>query len=170
MGRMSKIKGAEFERKISHLLLEAAGDEFGPKDCFRTPGSGGHPFMGICDLMFSEKMAPLFPWCCELKHQAGLKLEQVLDMIVQIREFHEQVLKGAARDPLKRPPMVIMRGSGGNIYAMARQDDLESWSCCSIGQVAGMDYQYDGAWWRLVKFDELLDVVKVRAAERKTTA
>jgi len=66
MGKLSKRKGSEFERKVAKLIAEAYGvdwKEFLP----RTPASGGLQWKG--DLIPLKEFKEIFPYYTECKHQ-----------------------------------------------------------------------------------------------------
>ena len=74
-GRMSRNKGAAYERKIAKILSAWWGEKF-----FRTPLSGGHQDMAsqmavVGDIITKDKN---FPFHLELKKQEGWALENVL--------------------------------------------------------------------------------------------
>ena len=164
LARRSKRKGSKFELLVAHKIVDAAGEPFEKKDCYRTPQSGGHRFAGANDLQISDRLFEIFPFGGEMKHRKTFKIEQMFDPTQEIREYHDQVLAAVARDPdLRAPaPLLVVRGNGGGIYCASYRDALNRyWD--TLPTTSGFVYRHGPAVWKMVLFDELLNALRVKA-------
>ncbi len=127
MGRASKAKGSSFERLVAKMVLTAAGNEFGTKDCYRTPMSGGHHAArqnGEGDLVVSLKLRKRFPWCVECKHSKGFRAEHLFSPTGQFLSWLQQAKDEAEADCFGRLPLLVFRGYAGSIFAAVQKEDL----------------------------------------------
>jgi hypothetical protein len=113
---MGRNKGKAFERRIAKDILKAFPN-FRPKDCYRTPMSGGHPFADSGDLCVSPSLQKLFPFVCECKHYRSFSLRDLLPPTKQFQSWIGQARGAAAK--MHRPWLLIVRGNNTPIYAVA---------------------------------------------------
>jgi hypothetical protein len=164
MGKASRTKGCAFERLVAKQVITAAGKGFSRKDCYRTPMSGGHPYAGESDLVLSEQLMKLFPWCVECKHYKGWKIDGVFKANKAHQDWCKQAAYSSSKDQFKRPPMVVMRGNGGNIYCAARYRDLKAWDHRMGNELLpGLMFRFQDSFWKLSLFSEVMRVLKSRA-------
>jgi hypothetical protein len=165
MGRLGRRKGAEFERLISKQIIHAVGRGFGKKDCYRTPMSGGHPFAGASDLICSQQLMDLFPFCVECKHWKSWKPTDVFRSVKQTLDWGRQVLEAARRDKFKRAPLLVMRGNGTDIYAAAPVWAFKNWSPkMSVAIVPALCFMLEGKLWKMMTFAAVLRRLTMKAS------
>lgn len=118
-------KGSGFEREIADLVIAAfAHKGICAKDCYRTPGSGGHKQASKTDpgdLVISRRLQKLFPFNVECKFYKSITMD--LLMVPNVTEGHlknwwEQAVKSAG----KRIPLLIFRQNRQQAYAMFPYD------------------------------------------------
>lgn len=122
MGKMSRDKGNAFERRIARDILKAFPG-YGPKDCYRTPLSGGHPFADSGDLCISPRLQEKFPFVVECKHYRNWSMKQVLPPTGEMLSWVAQAKRAAAK--LNRPWLLVLRGNNTAIYTMADAHELQ---------------------------------------------
>lgn len=120
MGRMSRNKGAAFERKVAGDVVRTL-KRFGAtrKSIYRTPLSGGHPFGDSGDLVVAPELRRFFPFVVECKHWREWKPEVMFSrgrLRAQEHEWVMQVVEAAGKTA-DRNPLLVMRGQNTPIYA-----------------------------------------------------
>lgn len=118
-GKMSRNKGAAYERRIAKILTAWWGTKF-----FRTPLSGGHQDMSnemniAGDLVTKDV---LFPFHLELKKQEGWNLEHLLtsDKMGKIGDWFRQAKKDCK--PGKIPFLIFSKNYSPDFFLLQRND------------------------------------------------
>ena len=109
-----RAKGNAFERLVAKKLCAALGAT--SKEIYRTPLSGGHPYVGGGDLQIAERLREVFPWCVECKHSKSFNAAHLFCPTEQLNKWAAQALKAARKE--NRPALLIMQGDGrrGSIF------------------------------------------------------
>lgn len=118
MGKLSRNKGADFERLVAKMFrdsLEAEKDEI-----MRTPLSGGHSMGDRGDLQVSARIRSRFPFCVECKHSKEWRPGHFMTKTPGYMEksWLEQAAAAAARAVPNQFPLLVIRGNRTPIYAV----------------------------------------------------
>ena len=122
-------KGSAFERKVAHMVIRHFC--VSPKDCYRTPLSGGHFAASKTDpgdLVLSPKLVKKFPVSVECKSYRTLDWPKLL--FPEINQGHwgkwwKQCVKASSGT---RHPVLVFQQNRSNIFCLYRQRDFEfSW-------------------------------------------
>ena len=143
MTMMGRNKGKAFERHIAKDILKAF-PSFTPRDCYRTPMSGGHPFADSGDLCISPDLQKLFPFVVECKHYRNFRFQDVLPPTKQFITWVFQARTAAAQ--MDRPWLLVVRGNNTPVYVLAGAE-----TCREVRELQG--YLREGttcihhSWW-----------------------
>jgi len=157
-GAHREIPGV-FERLIAKKILEAAGPEFGPADCRRVPMSGADKYYDQGDLIVSEGLRKLFPFCVECKHVKNFRLEHVFIGVKDFFDYHRQVLDACNPEGNKRTPMVVIRGQGGLIFAAIPSLTVVSMRYWVPDTTTVVSYRTTHLRWMMTDLDSLLKAI-----------
>ena len=113
-------KGNAFENKIAKTLVKAFGLK--KKDCYRTPGSGGHRQASKTDpgdLVISKRMRKVFPFSVECKHYKAVPLywffKPEKKRPKQLKSWLSQA-ETSAKKQKKMYPLLIFRANNAPIF------------------------------------------------------
>jgi hypothetical protein len=134
-------------------------DTFGPADCRRVPMSGADKYFDQGDLIVSEALRELFPFCVECKHRKNFRLEHVFMGVKDFLDYHRQVLAACAREGHKRTPMVVIRGQGGLIFASVPSMAVLSSKYRLPDEAAVVSYRTTHLRWFMTDLDSMLQAV-----------
>lgn len=149
MGKTSRTKGANFERLISRMIIEAVGARedkvFGKQDCYRTPLSGGHPLADAGDLVISEALWRHFPYVVECKHvkswnPAALLPPVTAQVCTWIRQAKAALRRVQERNPARKEGrwLLVMRGNNTAILTLTEtphwRKPLCGYPCAVLGK------------------------------------
>jgi hypothetical protein len=139
---MGRNKGKAFERRIAKDILKAFPN-FRPKDCYRTPMSGGHPFADSGDLCVSPALQKLFPFVCECKHYRSFSLRDLLPPTKQFSSWIWQARGAAVK--MDRPWLLIVRGNNTPIYAIVGMEHMRARALAKVLQEGTTVLHH--SWW-----------------------
>lgn len=122
-----RVKGAQFELAISKALVEAAGEPYTRKDCYRTPLSGGHPFGDLGDLTISPEFRLVFPFVVECKHYKRWDPSVLFAPRKNELDWGRQVVDAARKSKTGRIPLLVMHGNFGLTIAAAPAKQFKQW-------------------------------------------
>lgn len=151
-----KTKGADFELLIAKTILQAVGEPFTKKDCYRTPLSGGHPYTGDSDLQISPRLLRRFPFVVECKHRKDWFPAVMFSPRKEEQNWLLQVSTATAK-VAPRIPLLVMRGNHTKIYGAAPRSGLQPWlKRGHLASIARLVFWYEGTPWWLVEWDTVL--------------
>lgn len=121
-------KGNGFERQVAKLVVTAF-DCMGvaKKDCYRTPGSGGHKYASKVDpgdLVISKRLRKYFPFHVECKFYRRVELWPLFTSIDKQKKAHKfkgwlaQTVRG---NNGKLQPMLVWKENQGPIFCLVPQ-------------------------------------------------
>jgi len=120
-GKMSKNKGASYERKIAKVFSQWSGKEF-----YRTPASGAWASQRLGqDSQSGDIVAPSsinFPFSVELKNHEGISLENFMRSNGEIPQFFTQNIGDAVR--AKKVPMLIVHKNRSPNYLAVPNNEI----------------------------------------------
>lgn len=124
MGKLSKNKGATFERVLVRDIIKVFRLT-NKRDCYRTPLSGGHhACRHAADITISETLQPRFPWVVEAKHWRSFHVGNFLTLTAEETKCFAQVLETTRRanaDPivpgLTYRPVLVVKANFAEPYA-----------------------------------------------------
>lgn len=167
MGRMSRDKGASFERHVAKLVR--ATFLVSPKECYRTPLSGGHPYGDCGDLVIGNNLLPAFPFTVEAKHHRDFRLDWFFTGHKKLDAWMQQVIQANWTQVSKRTrskkaatllPLLVMRGHATPIYVAT--PDLTQILLPGEYTIA---LRRADSKWEVALFTELLQRLKERAGK-----
>lgn len=124
MGRLSKAKGAGFERVLVKDIIKVF-KLTNKRDCYRTPLSGGHHAnRQAADIFISPEFQPRFPWVVEAKHWRAFHVGKFLSLTGEQTKCFTQVTDTAERannDPMVKGlhyrPVLVVKANFAEPYA-----------------------------------------------------
>ncbi len=160
-------KGSNFERQIVKAFLGATASMGSlSTEIFRTPLSGGHPFLKAGDLMIAQRLVPVLPFAVECKCYRNWHPGIMLDLRnSQEGSWHAQCLAAAAA--CGREPMLILTGNRVGTWVAAPFNVLRNYQEDLIRVCPRVVYMWEGKRWVMLPFDALLTVVAVKASLHK---
>jgi hypothetical protein len=168
IGKHSKTKGQTFERTIVKLILEAVGEGFTKKDCYRVPASGGHHAIRGHDIAIGRELEELVPFGIECKHHKKFRFHHVFDMTDGVAAWHKQVVAAVDREAKQKIPLLVMREQLGGTYAALPEADWINYQIPLHGYTAPFPhvrYLYAGRVWIAILFSEVLKVLTFRSQQ-----
>lgn len=162
----ARAKGSSFERSVSKLVVSAF-EEFGitPKDCYRTPLSGGHMRASESDpgdLVISPALANYFPVSVECKAYKSvpwLKLIHPRKKRGIWDKWWKQCCTAAYKQ--KRLPVLIFKQNNSDVYAMYAYQDL---TALGVGHIVpNITTRVNGDKVRVIAFAQFLDAIVIAA-------
>lgn len=123
-GKLSKNKGANYERVMAKYFSKWSG-----KDFYRTPGSGSWSSQRMAqDNQSGDIVAPSdikFPFSVELKHHEGFTLDSFVRNTGEIPSFYTQNVGDATRSE-KVPMLVVHKNYSPNYVSIPYSKSIES--------------------------------------------
>lgn len=111
------------------------------------------------DLIVSERLRKIFPFCVECKHRKNFRLEHVFMGVKDFLDYHRQVLDACAREGNKRAPMVVIRGQGGLIFASIPALTVMSQHYRMPETAASVSYRTTHLRWLMTDLDSMLQAI-----------
>ena len=161
--RSPHAKGSSFERRIVKALLTATADVNSlPTEIYRTPLSGGHPFLKAGDLMIDQRLIPVIPFAIECKCYRNWHPGIMLDLRnSQEGRWHNQCL--AAAKACERLPMLVLTGNRVGIWVSAPYNVFKNYCAELVRATPRVVYKWEGARWVMFPFDVLLTAITAKA-------
>jgi hypothetical protein len=165
----SKGKGNAFERLVAVTIrkdLEPFG--IGPKDIFRTPNSGGHPFCDDCDLIVSAKLFKIFPFVIECKHEKKLSVGGLFDLRRDFQKHLKQVTRAVTTSKANGlkgcSPLLVWQGNFTNIYAAGHPSAIiAAYGRESPEAMHRLHFTFEGQKWVMLGFNDFRKLIIEKA-------
>jgi hypothetical protein len=126
--------------------------------------SGADKYFDQGDLIVSEGLRKLFPFCVECKHRKNFRLEHVFMGVKDFFDYHRQVLDACNREGNTRTPMVVIRGQGGLIFAAVPSLTVVSMKYKLPDTAAVVSYRTTHLRWFMTDLDSMLQVIFTKEA------
>jgi hypothetical protein len=146
----SNRKGSSFERLVAKIIAKHFG--VSPKECYRTPLSGGHPYAESSDLVLSPELLKKFPMVVECKHTKAWKIEHLFKPTKLMESWASQVLR-ATSEVTGREPVIIFRGNRTPILAATMEQLVEP---------PASYVRLNGATWAIRPLEQFLAKYKLK--------
>jgi hypothetical protein len=121
--------------------------------------SGADKYFDQGDLIVSENLRKLFPFCVECKHRKNFRLEHVFMKVKDFLDYHRQVMDACGREGHKRVPMVVIRGQGGLIFASIPTFTVASSHYPMPEEAACISYRTTHLRWLMTDLDSMLQAI-----------
>ena len=120
-----RLKGNAFERTVAKMIVAAFEDAgITLDDCYRTPGSGGHPKASKtdpADLVISRKLRKYFNFSVECKFYKDLDWHRLMTTYKNKGHFSvwwDQCVRSATAAKGNSVPLLVFRKNRGETYCM----------------------------------------------------
>ena len=128
--------------------------------------SGADKYFDQGDLIVSERLRKLFPFCVECKHRKNFRLEHVFMGVKDFLDYHRQVLDACVREGNSRTPMVVIRGQGGLIFAAIPSLTMVSLQYKLPETSAVVSYRTTHLRWFMTDLDSMLQAIFAKEGRR----